>query len=240
MTSIFQEREEAAIQAVAARYKSLGYDVVVRPGPVLLPEPLKQFRPDLLAKNAKEKVVVEVRSKATLSEAIPAKRVAQTIESMPGWRFELVVVNPELQTSVPARGEALSLKQITARTEEARTLASKGHLSAAFLVSWSAAEAVLRRIAAKYGLDTSGYSPAALYKELYSIGAISRRAYETFAEAVQARNSLVHGFKVSAASLRTRLGSLIATVERLLPELNGRRATIPRESGRKGRRTTAG
>ncbi len=74
MTSIFQEREEAAIQAVAARYKSLGYDVVVRPGPVLLPEPLKQFRPDLLAKNAKEKVVVEVRSKATLSEAIPAKK----------------------------------------------------------------------------------------------------------------------------------------------------------------------
>jgi len=240
MTSIFAEKEEEAIRAVAARYKSRGYDVVVQPGPVLLPVPLKQFRPDLLAKNAKEKVVVEVRSKATLTDATPAKRMAQTIESMPGWRLELVVVNPELQSSVPARGEALSSKQIVARTDEAKTLASKGHLSAAFLMSWSAAEAVLRRIASRNGLDTSGYSPAALYKELYSIGVISRRAYETFAEAIQARNSLVHGFKVSGVSLRAKLGRLIATVDRLLPDLHSTRATIPFESGRRGRRTTAG
>jgi hypothetical protein len=239
MTSVFEAREEEAIRAVAARYESRGYDVVIRPALDLLPGPLKHSQPDLLARNSAENVVVEVRSKATLAHSAP-KRMAQAVERMPGWRFELVVVNPELQTSVPAHGETLSPKQIIERLGEAKTLASKGYFSAAFLMAWSTAEAVLRRIASKNGLDTSGYSPAALYKELYSIGAISRRAYETFAEAVQTRNSLVHGFKVSAPPLSAKLDRLIATVDRLLQEVDSKRAAIPRESGRRGRRTSAG
>jgi len=239
MTSVFEEREEEAIRAVAARYKGRGYDVVVRPDPRSLPRPLKQFQPDLLATNSAENVVVEVKSKATLAHAAELKQMAQSVDSMPGWRFELVVVNPELQTSVPARGETLSRTQIIQRLAEAKALASKGYVSAAFLMAWSAAEAVLRRIVSKEGVDSSGYSPAALYKELYSIGAISKKAYETFVEAVRTRNSLVHGFKVSETP-RPTLDRLIGTVDRLLQELSSTRDAIPRESGRKGRRTSAG
>lgn len=238
MISIFEEKEEEAIRAIAARYTSRGYDVVIRPAPDLLPRPLRRFQPDLLARNSTENVVVEVRSKATLAHPAP-KRMAQTVAGLPGWRFELVITNPELQTSVPAHGETLSRKQIVERQGEAKTLASKGYLSAAFLIAWSAAEAVLRRIASKSGLDSAGYSPSALYKELYSIGAISRKAYEVFVEAVQTRNSLVHGFQVSDPA-RTTLDRLIATADGLLRELNSPRATTPRESGRRGRRTSAG
>jgi uncharacterized protein YutE (UPF0331/DUF86 family) len=239
MTSVFEEREEEAIRAIAARYQSRGYNVVVRPGPELLPEPLKGTRPDLLAGNSTENVVIEVKSKASLPRPTEPKRIAQSVATLPGWRFELVVVNPELQSSVPARGETLSLEQIHERLDEAKTLVSSSHFIAAFVIAWSAAEAVLRQIASKNGLDTAGYSPAALYKELYSAGIITRRAYETLAEAVEARNSLVHGFKVSEVPLKAKLQSLIGTVDRLLRELHSARAAIPSESGRRGRRTSA-
>ena len=239
MTSIFEEREEEAVRAVAARYKGRGYDVVIRPDTRSLPRALKKFQPDLLARNDAENVVVEIKSKATLSHATGLKQMAQSVESMPGWRFELVVVNPELQTSVPTRGQTLPRAQIIQRLEEAKALGSKGHVSAAFLMAWSAAEAVLRRIASKEGIDSSGYSPPALFKELYSIGAISRKAYETFVEAVRIRNSLVHGFKVSETTAPI-LDRLLGTVDRLLQELNSTRAATPPESGRRGRRTSTG
>jgi uncharacterized protein YutE (UPF0331/DUF86 family) len=111
-------------------------------------------------------------------------------------------------------------------------------LSAAFLIAWSAAEALLRRVAFKNGLDTAGYSPAALYKELYSIGVISRKAYEVFAAAVQARNTLVHGFRISETALRNTIETLLTTAERLLRELNSSVAIRP-ESGPTNRRTSA-
>jgi hypothetical protein len=238
MTSIFEVREEDAIRAVAARYESRGYTVVVRPAPELLPPPLKAIRPDLLASNSSENVIIEVRSKATIARSVEPKRIAQKMAGLPGWRFELVITNPELLNSVPVSGETLSQREIGSRMAEAKELLSTGNLSAAFLIAWSAAEALLRRIALKNGLDTSGYSPAALYKELYSIGIIPRRAYEAFAEAIETRNSLVHGFKVSETSISTRLHSLIGTVDKLLGELHSPRVAIQRESGRTGRRTS--
>src|SRR5580704_17778416 len=102
-------------------------------------------------------------------------------------------------------------------------LRSSGHLPAAFLIAWSAAEALLRRTAFRNGLDTAGYGPAALYKELYSIGVIPRKAYEVFAAAIQARNTLVHGFKSPKTELRDKIDSLMDTVDRLLRELNSGR-----------------
>jgi hypothetical protein len=237
MTSIFEVREEEAIRAVAARYENRGYTVVVRPAPELLPPPLKAIQPDLLASNSTENVIIEVRSKATLAPTSEPKRIAQTVATMPGWRFELVITNPELLNSVPVSGETLSQREIGSRMAEAKELRTTGNLSAAFLIAWSAAEALLRRIALKNGLDTSGYSPAALYRELYSIGLIPRRAYEVFADAIEARNSLVHGFKVSETSLSARLHSLIGTVDKLLGDLHSSRTAIPPVSTRRGRRT---
>jgi hypothetical protein len=240
MTSVFEEKEEEAIQAVAARYQSRGYKVVVRPTPDLLPQPLRGVQPDLLASNSEESVVIEIRSKATTPRVTEPKRIAQAVACLPGWRFELIITNPEMLDSVPVRGETLSEREIDARLAEARALRSSGHLPAAFLIAWSAAEALLRRAAFRNGLDTAGYGPAALYKELYSIGVIPRKAYEVFAAAIQARNTLVHGFKSPKTELRDKIDSLMDTVDRLLRELNSGRGIIPPESGRRGRRTSAG
>jgi hypothetical protein len=236
MTNIFEEKEEEGLRAVAARYRSRGYDVFVRPDPELLPEAMREIRPDLLARNATESVLVEVKSQPSLRTSGHLRRIAESIEKMPGWRFELVVVNPKIDTSVPVDGNALSRQQISGRIDEAKELAASGHLQAAFVTAWIAAEAVLRRLASEFGLDAAGYSPGSLYRVLYSSGVIPKKTYEILDRVMETRNSVVHGFRVPSASMKSEFTLLCGAVAQLLAEGRSKPASTQPGSARRGRR----
>jgi len=57
-TAFHQER----VAAIAHRYRQRGYQVMERPDAEQLPDFLQGFKPDLLAENGAESVVVEVQS----------------------------------------------------------------------------------------------------------------------------------------------------------------------------------
>jgi len=67
-----------------------GYEVELEPLPDRLPAALRGFRPDLIARRLDENVVVEVTSS-------PFERkitdIARAVDSMAGWRFDLVVTS---------------------------------------------------------------------------------------------------------------------------------------------------
>ncbi len=63
------EREKKRQQAVAREYRKKGYEVILEPGPSALPLFLAGFRPDLLARNENETVVIEIKSQETLSKS---------------------------------------------------------------------------------------------------------------------------------------------------------------------------
>ena len=235
--NIYEEKEEEGIRAVAAHYRSRGYEVFVQPDPELLPEAIRDIRPNLLARSASETVLVEVKSRASLRRSNRLRPIAQFVEKMPGWRFELVIVNPKTETSVPLDGKALSRDQISERLDEAKELAASGHLQAAFVMAWIAAEAALRRLAPEFGLDASGYSPGSLFKVLYSEGVISEKTYEILAKVMETRNSVVHGFKVPSASMKSEFTSLCQAVAQLLAEGRSKPASTRRGLDRRGRRT---
>jgi hypothetical protein len=214
MISAFEEREEEGIRAVAERYRKLGYEVIVEPRPSLLPAGLRRFHPALVARNGNENVLIEVKSKASLDRSPELPAVAQAVERLLGWRFELVIVNPELSSSVPVTGAPLSRVEIAKRLNEARKLNSLGHLQAAVLLAWSAAEAALRRAAAKGSFNPMGYGPAAILKELYSLGKLSADVYETLNGALEVRNALAHGFRDKVS--RPSVEQICDAIERLL------------------------
>ena len=235
--NIYDEKEEEGIRAVAARYQSRGYEVFVRPDPDLLPDAIRDIRPNLLARSASETVLIEVKSSASLRRGNRLRRIAQFVEKMPGWRLELVVVNPKTELSVPIDGAALSRQQILERLDEAKELAASGHLQAAFVMAWIAAEAALRRLAPEFGLDASGYSPGSLCRVLYSSGVISEKTYEILSRVMETRNSVVHGFRVQSTSMKSEFTSLCEAVTRLLAEGRSKPTSTRRGLGRRGRRT---
>jgi uncharacterized protein YutE (UPF0331/DUF86 family) len=192
------EIEQTTIEQVASEFRGKGYDVAVRPSAESAPAFLRPFQPDLIATSSGDNVVVEFKSSADLTSDVLV-RLAEAVQSQPGWRLELVVVNPPAAQEVPPRGELVSGERVDAMLREAETFVRENRYEAAALLAWSAAEATLRRLAQTNGLDSERKSSGAILKQLYALGLIDPDQYDAFARAMEFRNAFAHGFAATVA-----------------------------------------
>jgi hypothetical protein len=182
----------------------------VNPPDSEVPAFLRDFQVDLLATSDAESVVVQVKSQPDLVAATDLSLLAARVNAQPKWRFELVVTNPKTH-----RFEIADPHLVWQRLGASRQLAGQGQAEAAFLLLWSATEAVLRMIAEREDVDVDRLPPAAIVKQLSILGLVDRDDYRTLDEAAQLRNALIHGFssrRVDAALLSNMSG----VAERLL------------------------
>jgi hypothetical protein len=205
--------EAQVVARVAEDYRRRGYDVQVEPGPNALPEFLRDFHPDLIARKPGESVVVEVKVGTQTSVAEQLREIAERVNQQPGWRFSLVFADagrPDQFTEA----EPASLAVIEDRVRNAEALIRAGQNEAAFLLLWSALEGTLRLLGGRAHLPLASLPPSTLIRELYSAGEISREQFETLLGLLPVRNQLVHGFgsqqDVDTERLRLVVGSLLA------------------------------
>src|SRR5688572_29529149 len=86
---------EKRIKEIAKDYEDKGFSVIIDPKSSQLPQFLKDFQPDIIAKSKKESVVVEVKTtKGQPSDLKQFERLAEVIAKRKKWRFELVFTNP--------------------------------------------------------------------------------------------------------------------------------------------------
>jgi hypothetical protein len=188
-------RERQRLLEIAREYRQRGYEVIIEPSRDQLPEFLAPFRLDMLARNAVENVIVEVRTQESLTHAPELDMIAQALHDKATWRFELVVTNPKDHTTLRLGDAALlDRPDIAYRLREARQLSDREHGEAAFLLAWSAAEALLRRIAREEDVPIDENNVALLLKSLLTYGLLDREQYQTLQEGFQARNIIVHGY----------------------------------------------
>ncbi len=153
------------------------------------------------ARRPGENVFVVVKSRLSLGKEPELADIAKTIGTMPDWQFELVVANPEVELSVPLNEPTLSKKQILKRLDEAERLDRNGHKEAAILLAWSAGETALRQMARACGMKPDGQSATSLAKTLYSLGGISKTAFENLTATLDCRNNLAHGFRARSPGI---------------------------------------
>lgn len=130
---------------------------------------------------------------ATWSQA--CYRTSDAVNSVSGWRFELVVTNPKKTAVVGELGEELSVEELRSRLSAVRQLMSIQQKEAATLLAWAMTEASMRLLAEQQGIELKGNSPVFVMKTLFSLGVLSRDDYELLQEAMQFRNSLAHGYR---------------------------------------------
>jgi Holliday junction resolvase-like predicted endonuclease len=94
-------REKQRVCAIAEEYRSKGYEVIEQPSPEQLPEFLTGYRPDLLVRRGDEATIVEVRSRSSLAKDPQTRELAQLLQVIPHWNFELVVVGEGEEFSTP-------------------------------------------------------------------------------------------------------------------------------------------
>ena len=93
--------EHRRLLTLAREYRQKGYVVTVNPAPADLPSALAKCQFDLIAEAPGRTIVVEVRSRdtLTLNGAEDLRRLTRLVEALPGWELELVVTNPRKRAS---------------------------------------------------------------------------------------------------------------------------------------------
>ncbi len=88
--------EHRRLLRLAREYDRAGYEVLLYPDDDSLPASLQGCLLGLVAKGHDETIVADVRSRPslTLNGAADLRRLAEKVNALPGWQFNLVVTNP--------------------------------------------------------------------------------------------------------------------------------------------------
>lgn len=212
------ELEQERVTAVAERYRQRGYQVIQEPDAEQLPDFLQGFRPDLLAQNAAESVVVEIQSYGQVARSPALEKLAESVEKSPGWRLELVLSNPPESPLAEPGSPTFDLTVITGMIESSKYLAAGGNLQASVVLVWSALEAAIRTSLEKLPASFINNSAAALIKQAVAYGLIDPEDYETLIRLLPARNAAAHGF---AGQVNPNLlEKVVHITESILAEMN--------------------
>ena len=210
-------RAQERVRDLADEYHARGFEVTVNPAPSQLPPFLAGYHPDLLVRREGQAMIIEVKSRRSLSTEAEARRIADLIEGNEGWSFELVTLD-EHPDIVPPGVDAFDAGEARRNLEEARELYAEGRVRASLLVAWSAFEAILRLVMESEGIIPKLITPSHLTKLAVAEGLLSRDDYRAIAEIMRQRNALAHGYRepeVSHDSVR----HLVEISEQLLNEM---------------------
>ena len=194
-TAFHQER----VAAVADRYRKHGYRVVEEPEVGQLPDFLQEFKPDLLAENGAESVIVEVQAYGQVVRNPKLERLAESVERHPGWRFELIISNPsaasvsELPTA-DSKQSTIGVAEIEDRIGSSQHLATAGDSQAAVILLWSALEAAIRTGLERIPASFINNAPVAILKQGIAYGLMDPEDYEVLSQLLPVRNAAAHGF----------------------------------------------
>lgn len=190
--------ERKKIEEVARDYQRRGYEVIREPRD--MPAFVASLRPDLVAILGDDKVVIEIKVGREAGDRAHLPPIAKAVNQHAGWRFELVTIEaPPQQTPFPL----ISLQAIRERLDDAAIL-SKSNEVAAFLLAWTAIEALLRRILGEDKSAAAKMSPVRMVKTARAEGLVSQAASDVLVNAANLRNAVAHGFTGDETLLRAK------------------------------------
>ena len=187
MKTTYKDLERQNVLHLASEYEEKGYQVVIEPNPESLPPFLKEYHPDLIARNGKDNVVVEVMSFATVVNSDKLSELAQAIQETPEWRLELVMVNPKPSRRVGSGPEA----GIQERLETVSQLRDEGYFQAALIALLSALEATLELSDAATQASRKERPASAIARSLHKQGRLSPEEYKAVTLGLNLRNSIL-------------------------------------------------
>ena len=203
--------EQIFVQKTAEEYRNRGYEVLQEVPLDFLPG----FRADLIAQNADEVKVIEVKARRSLAANPKITELARIIESKPGWSFELLLVNEPEQLHSPDEVRPFKNADILMRIDQAEKLLELGYPEAAFTLAWSAYEATVRELIAAEGVSDTGITASGyVFDQAIFRGLISREENNTLTEMRKYRNAIVHGYVADDFSGKL-VTELIETIRRI-------------------------
>ncbi len=186
---------ERKIREIANEYTKKGYDVIIQPSQSQLPNFIKGFEPDIIARHKNENVLIEVKTRQDKSEIQKFESIINEINKRENWRFEVIFTNTKETTLNANKFDTLSNTQIAERINEINKLIQYKSFEAAFLLGWSTLEAVIRQKLNNENKDISDRTTLSVIKTIFSLGLLNQNDYRTLQITNNLRNTLIHGFQ---------------------------------------------
>lgn len=226
MASAMQSVHERLVREAADSYTRQGYYVRTSPSEKEMPDFLKGFKPDMIVRLPDgDHIVVQVKSSGAMRDSEQWQQLKNAVEANPGWRLELVLNNRREQELITASQPLLSLEEVEARVLAGRQLAEQGLLDGSLLITWSALEALLRRICQQKKVKLPDQAPATLVTMLVSEGFLNRENYQPLMQILPVRNQAAHGHQPELLN-RALVEQLHAITSRLLEQQRKRRRAV--------------
>jgi uncharacterized protein YutE (UPF0331/DUF86 family) len=184
---------EEKIKEIVNEYSQKGYTVFSNTNISSIPNFLRNFSPDIIAISDNDKVVIEVKTKYSLSKSKDLEDLANLINQQEGWRFELVIVSSHEKQDKESK--ELTINEIINMINDAEKLLNNHHVRASYILTWSSIEAIARKKLKSENIISEDNNPIKIIKNLYTFGLISRDEYELLHTHSKLRNLVVHGFK---------------------------------------------
>lgn len=109
------------LERVADDLRAKGYEVFVEPSASEVPDFVREYQPDILARGSNESLIVEVKQPLSESERERIRTIARRVEGHPGWRFMLVAPERSARDSEPFAVRPVDKQQVRNWLNEART-----------------------------------------------------------------------------------------------------------------------
>lgn len=185
------------IREISKDYEKQGYTVLINPKQSQLPDFLKGYEPDIIAKRDDESVLIEVKTRKDRPNLERFENLAKEIDKRENWRFEMIFTNPVENNSLLENKNTITETAVNNRIAEIKKLIDINSFEAAFLLSWSTIEAVLRQKLAKEKSDSFLKPSISIIRTMFSLGLLNQKDYKLLQEVNNYRNSLIHGFQQS-------------------------------------------
>lgn len=186
MTSTAEHR---AIERLARRYEENGYAVYTRrDAHAQLPDELRQFVPDFVARRGDEAVIVELKRRGMPAPHL--SELAERVRRHAGWRLDVLYLDAPGEDMQGPAAPADIEKTVAASNR----LFSEGDALAAWLLLWSAFDAAaMRALPEETGAADGVVEPEALIKLLAYEGLVPDSDHDRLLELRQVRNRAAHG-----------------------------------------------
>ena len=188
---------DTELNRLADTYRSQGYDVVVRPGALDLPEYAKGFKLELLGRKGTGGVLVAVkRNRTEFAADKELSRYAAETRNHAGWRFDFAILEAEEPRAREVQGAKESSDEDVRRAlEDADKLVRSGFMQAALTTAWASFEAAMRkRLLASGQKAIGGTMPRQMLVDLYSVGLLSFQDFPRLEQLYRWRSEISHGF----------------------------------------------
>ena len=176
------------------------------------------YRADLLATKDGDKKVVLLRTRTQLAADGRLFELSEIIKAKPGWSFNFILLPEPGKLSSPEGARPFEQERIDDRRKEVQKALDADMPETAFLLAWSAAEAVLRDILAADGIAADGITTTEfiLNQAVYE-GVMSHDSQCALKRFQKYRNAIVHGFTMNDFS-EDLVTELVETIRRIEEE----------------------